>query len=127
MSRLSSEVSARSTGTPVPPPASSGGRYSNSVIMALARSHTSKSPLSVQVAKEVEDVVSIKLYSKDDKLATLRIFDYMGRTISTSSVHLYEGDNVVKFEMFGNEYPRGLYNFVFNFGDNFSVVKVIKE
>ncbi len=73
------------------------------------------------------DVVNIKLYSKDEKFATLRVFDYMGRTISVSSVHLYEGDNVVNFQMFGAEYPRGLYNFVLNFGDNFSVVKVIKE
>jgi hypothetical protein len=72
-------------------------------------------------------VVNVKLFSDNEKFATLRVFDYMGRTIATSSVHLYEGDNVVTFEMFGNNYPRGLYNFVFNFGDKFSVVKVVKE
>jgi hypothetical protein len=73
------------------------------------------------------DFVNIKLYSSIEKNATLRIVDYAGRTISTSNLHLYEGDNILTFDMVDNKFPRGLYNFIINYGDNFSVVKVIKE
>ena len=73
------------------------------------------------------DIVSIKVYSEDEKNISLRVFDYLGRTISSSLLHVYEGDNVFTFNLDSNEYPRGLYNFVFNYGANFSVAKVIKE
>lgn len=75
----------------------------------------------------VSDLVNIKLFAEQEKFADLAIVDYAGKVIYRQSIHLYEGDNILPIHMNNNLFPRGLYNFVINYGDNYNVVKVIKE
>jgi hypothetical protein len=69
---------------------------------------------------------SLKVYSDIDTEASVRIMDNQGRTIKTIETNLQAGENFIEISL-GNEINRGLYNLLIESGNNFRIVKMIKQ
>ncbi len=69
--------------------------------------------------------LQMKIYGSRDESLTVSVVDYMGRMISKTEYHIYEGNNTVNIEL--DNCPRGYYNVVLDTEYRRNVLKMIKK
>ena len=73
----------------------------------------------------VQGILQIKVYGSRDEFLTVSVIDYMGRMVSKTEHHIYEGNNIVNVDL--EECPRGYYNVVLDTEYRRNVLKMIKK
>jgi len=73
----------------------------------------------------VRGTLQMKIYGSRDESLTVSVIDYMGRMVSKTEHHIYEGNNSVNVEL--NDCPRGYYNVVLDTEYRRNVLKMIKK
>lgn len=73
----------------------------------------------------VQSTLQMKVYGSRDEFLTVSIIDYMGRMISKTEHHIYEGNNTVYVDLI--DCPRGYYNVVLDTEYRRNVLKMIKR
>ena len=68
--------------------------------------------------------LQMKVYGSREENLTVSIIDYMGRMVSKTEHHIYEGNNTVLVEL--EDCPRGYYNVVLDTEYRRNVLKMIK-
>lgn len=69
--------------------------------------------------------LQMKIYGSRDEFLTVSVVDYMGRMVSKTEHHIYEGNNTVRVDL--NDCPRGYYNVVLDTEYRRNVLKMIKK
>ena len=69
--------------------------------------------------------LQMKIYGSRDETLTVSVVDYMGRMVSKTQHHIYEGNNTVLIEL--EDCPRGYYNVVLDTEFRRNVLKMIKR
>ncbi|MDF1694346.1 MAG: peroxidase family protein, partial [Saprospiraceae bacterium] len=73
----------------------------------------------------VQSSMQMKVYGSRDEFLTVSVVDYMGRMVSKTEHHIYEGNNTVQVDL--NDCPRGYYNVVLDTEFRRSVLKMVKR
>ncbi len=73
----------------------------------------------------VIETLQMKVYGSREETLTVSVVDYMGRMVSKTSHHIYEGNNTLRVDL--NDCPRGYYNVVLDTEYRRNVLKMIKK
>lgn len=73
----------------------------------------------------VQSTLQMKVYGSRDEFMTVSIVDYMGRMVSKTEHHIYEGNNTVYIDL--EDCPRGYYNVVLDTEFRRNVLKMVKK
>lgn len=73
----------------------------------------------------VQSRLQMKVYGSRDEFLTVSIIDYMGRMVSKTEHHIYEGNNTVLVDL--DDCPRGYYNVVLDTEYRRNVLKMVKK
>ena len=73
----------------------------------------------------VQSTLQMKVYGSRDEFLTVSIIDYMGRMVSKTEHHIYEGNNLVYVDL--EDCPRGYYNVVLDTEYRRNVLKMVKK
>lgn len=83
-------------------------------------------PLAAEIyPNPVIGTLQMKVYGSRDETLEVSVVDYMGRMISKTEHHIYEGNNVVQVDL--TDCPRGYYNVVLDTEYRRNVLKMIKK
>jgi peroxidase len=83
-------------------------------------------PLDAQIyPNPVQSTLQMKIYGSRDEFLTVSIIDYMGRMVSKTDHHIYEGNNSVYVDL--DDCPRGYYNVVLDTEYRRNVLKMVKK
>jgi hypothetical protein len=84
-------------------------------------------PLSVVAyPNPVDNFTNIKVFSTEEQTAELKVFNTYGQLVQVRTVNLLPGDNNLVLD-FNGEYDTGIYNVLITAGDDFNILKLIKE
>lgn len=73
----------------------------------------------------VQGTLQMKIYGSRDETLTVSVIDYMGRMVSKTEHHIYEGNNSVNVDLY--DCPRGYYNVVLDTEFRRNILKMIKR
>lgn len=73
----------------------------------------------------VREFLQLKVYGSADETLVVSVIDYMGRMVSKTEHHVYEGNNTVRVDL--EDCPRGYYNVVLDTEYRRNVLKMIKK
>jgi hypothetical protein len=73
----------------------------------------------------VVGALQMKVYGSRDESLYVSVIDYMGRMVSKTEHHIYEGNNTIIVDL--NDCPRGYYNVVLDTEYRRNVLKMIKR
>ena len=72
------------------------------------------------------DRTTLKIFSDIEKTVTVKFFDSNGKLMKLKEYDLLEGNNFVELNI-QQYWPRGLYNVLIEYEDQYSICKLIKE
>lgn len=86
-----------------------------------------REPLSaIAYPNPVDNFTNIKVFSVDEQSAEFKVFNSYGQLVQIRTFNLLPGDNNLIID-FNEEFDTGIYNVLITAGDDFNILKLIKE